>query len=333
MHGVQKPEGLNTKERSRLDSYKTTTIHNNRFGHTVDTHSYGIDLDDGSSNYHIYNNLTIGCSFKLREGFYRIVENNICISSFPPGKHVCFDDNEDVIRNNIIINTESDVIFEGIYCKPDQIKECDYNVYYSLPAKSAIAVKLRGATKNGFEPMMTLKAWKRKGLDLHSVAANPQFKDFERMDLRLKDKSPAFKMGFKEFPLDEFGSTVPEYRKEAMEAHAKYDKDIFAGETGESKDDQIHNWMGAQVKNMTTDTEKSAAGIDDIKGVILVNVPGKSVLYKAGGRSGDVILEVNGKGIRTMKDLQREVGMAKGKVRLWVDGNPPAHELMLELPK
>jgi hypothetical protein len=34
-------------------------------------------LDDGSSNYQIYNNLCLNGGIKLREGFYRTVENNI----------------------------------------------------------------------------------------------------------------------------------------------------------------------------------------------------------------------------------------------------------------
>ena len=36
-----------------------------------------IDMDDGSSNYHVYNNVNVNCSIKFREGDYRVVENNI----------------------------------------------------------------------------------------------------------------------------------------------------------------------------------------------------------------------------------------------------------------
>ena len=41
-----------------------------------------IDLDDGSSNYHIYNNICLNGGLKLREGFYRTVENNIIINIY-----------------------------------------------------------------------------------------------------------------------------------------------------------------------------------------------------------------------------------------------------------
>ncbi|MEG1543882.1 MAG: PDZ domain-containing protein [Tannerellaceae bacterium] len=332
MHGVQKSGHEHAKERARLDSYKTTVIRNNRFGHTVDTHSWGIDLDDGSSNFHIYNNLTIGCSFKLREGFFRTVENNICIGNFPPGKHVCFDSPDDIVRNNIYVNTESNVVFEGIYSKPTQIAEYDHNLYYSLVSKQVV-FKLRGSVEEGFLPEMSLKQWKAKGLDVHSVVSDPLFEDIEKMNFKLRKKSPALQVGFKEFALDNFGTTVTEYIKEAQKAHVSYDKPIVAKKEAKKKDDHIRTWMGAKIKNMTTDAEKSAAGIDDIKGVILLEVPRGSALYKAGGRPGDVVLKVNEVTVSTIKDLMKAFARSKGLMKLWVDGNPPAHEITLEISK
>lgn len=82
-----------------LDAQKTTIIRNNRF--RCD-HGWDIDLDDGSSNYHIYNNLCLNGGLKLREGFQRIVENNIIVNnSFHP--HVWFAGNGDVFRKNVVL--------------------------------------------------------------------------------------------------------------------------------------------------------------------------------------------------------------------------------------
>ena len=61
-----------------LDAQKTTVIRNNRF---QTAHGWDIDLDDGSSNYHIYNNLCLQGGLKLREGFGRVVENNILVNN------------------------------------------------------------------------------------------------------------------------------------------------------------------------------------------------------------------------------------------------------------
>lgn len=51
-----------------LDAQQTTIIRNNRF--RCD-HGWDIDLDDGSSNYHIYNNVMLNGGLKFREGFKR----------------------------------------------------------------------------------------------------------------------------------------------------------------------------------------------------------------------------------------------------------------------
>ena len=42
-------------------------------------HGWDIDLDDGSSNFHIVENLCLCGGIKLREGFLRVVENNIMV--------------------------------------------------------------------------------------------------------------------------------------------------------------------------------------------------------------------------------------------------------------
>lgn len=81
------------------DATATTVIRNNRF--RCDR-GWDIDLDDGSSNYHIYNNLCLNGGIKLREGFYRVVENNILINNtFHP--HVWFRNNGDVFARNIVM--------------------------------------------------------------------------------------------------------------------------------------------------------------------------------------------------------------------------------------
>ncbi len=44
-------------------------------------HGWDVDLDDGSSNYEIYNNLFLNGGLKLREGFHRRVWNNITVNN------------------------------------------------------------------------------------------------------------------------------------------------------------------------------------------------------------------------------------------------------------
>jgi hypothetical protein len=64
-------------------------------------HGWDIDLDDGSTNYHITNNLCLNGGLKLREGFYRVCENNVLVNnSLHP--HVWYNDSHDVFRGNIV---------------------------------------------------------------------------------------------------------------------------------------------------------------------------------------------------------------------------------------
>ena len=65
---------------------------------------WGIDLDDGASNYVIYHNLCVGVSMKLREGAYRTIENNIWVNpANSPCFHVGNDDNHDRYVRNITV--------------------------------------------------------------------------------------------------------------------------------------------------------------------------------------------------------------------------------------
>ncbi|MBQ6646244.1 MAG: right-handed parallel beta-helix repeat-containing protein [Clostridia bacterium] len=53
-----------------------------------------------------------------------------------------------------------------------------------------------------FEPFST---WQKLGHDTHSVFADPLFVDPEHDDYRLKEDSPALKLGFQPLPIDEMG--------------------------------------------------------------------------------------------------------------------------------
>ena len=116
---------------SRLDNFKTTIIRHNRFSHGSKHESHGIDLDDGSSNYHIYNNLCLGTCFKLREGFFRLVENNICVGPTPVGLHAWYKDGDAVIRRNIIVNTKGTHIYDFLSCNYALGAHFDYNLFFN----------------------------------------------------------------------------------------------------------------------------------------------------------------------------------------------------------
>ncbi|HEY3854264.1 MAG TPA: right-handed parallel beta-helix repeat-containing protein [Verrucomicrobiae bacterium] len=171
-----------------LDVVKPNIIRNSRW--RCD-HGWDIDLDDGSSNYEIRDNLCLNGGIKLREGYHRICENNIMVNnSFHP--HVWFPNSQDIFRHNIVF-TE----YRPIQVHQPWGRECDFNF-------------LHRAGHN--DPVAALAIQKQSGSDEHSIEADAMFVDPSTGDYRVKDESPALKLGFKNFPMDQFGVVSPKLR-------------------------------------------------------------------------------------------------------------------------
>jgi hypothetical protein len=209
--GFDKSDQSHARADSRLDTDRPVIIRNNRWTHNGGF-SWGIDLDDGTSNYHLYSNLCLGCSYKLREGFYRLIENNICIGPNPPGKHCCYKENQDVIRRNIIVNTGDTIMWHGIHHQPDQMKQIDYQLFWTGNGESPTFINA-GQKLSDYKDIMTLEEWQAMGYDIHSVFADPMFVDPAKGDYRVRHDSQALKLGFKNFPMDQFGIRKPEFLK------------------------------------------------------------------------------------------------------------------------
>lgn len=262
----------NNFELTMLDVVKPITIRNNRM--RCD-HGWDIDLDDGSSNYFIYNNLCLNGGIKLREGVNRIVENNIMINNtFHP--HVWFKNSNDVFRHNIV-SAGYLPIYIDVWGK-----ETDYNI---------------------FPDSTSLKAAWSRGTDRHSVCGGFDFVNPQAGDFRLKDGSVAFHAGFKNFAMDSFGVISP-----ALKARAKKTPLPSVITLQHTADGETIDFMGAKVKNLTTLGERSATGMDTIRGVLVVDVPAASAasLFL---QPNDVILMFNQKPVNKLRDL-REARMS-----------------------
>ena len=249
-----------------LDVVKPIIIRNNRM--RCD-HGWDIDLDDGSGNYRIYNNLCLNGGIKLREGVNRIVENNIMINN-TFHSHVWFRNSNDVFRHNVV-----SAGYLPINIK-EWGKETDYNVF---PDSTSLK-----------------EAWTR-GTDKHSVCGDLLFVNPRDGDFRLKEGSVAFSVGFKNFAMDSFGVISP-----ALKALAKKVPLPVLTESGKVNNDEIYDFMGAKVKDLTTLDEQSATGMDDTRGVLVIEVAAGS------GASGflqanDVILSLNYKPTNKLRDL------------------------------
>lgn len=255
----------------KWDAIKTTIIRNNRF--RCD-HGWDIDLDDGSSNYHIYNNLCLNNGIKLREGFYRVVENNIMVNnSFHP--HVWFAKSEDVFRKNIIEKYYKDIRLSGWG------KEFDYNLFPNE------------------EAMMKSQMYNR---DLSSSFGDPLFKDPENLDFTVTANSPALAIGFTNFPMDQFGVTNPDLKALAKTPEIPVLKS--ASDSVNKKGSLTISWLRNSLKSVESEQEQSAYGLNTAHGIIVLKTWKHSPAVKNNGiKKGDVILKANGKELKNIKDF------------------------------
>ncbi|MDF2517369.1 MAG: peptide-binding protein [Sphingobacterium sp.] len=251
-----------------LDAVKTTKIHDNRF--RCD-HGWDIDLDDGSSNYEIYNNLCLSGGLKLREGFYRKVYNNVMINNgFHP--HVWFQHSHDIFRDNIVMQAHQDI----------QVKywgeEVDDNLYSRAE---------------------DLQKDQAKGVEKHGRVIVLNFIDPVHGDFRLKDWNG---QGFKNFDMLHFGVVSKKLKAVAAEPEIPH-----LMQSGTKEQGQIWDWKGGRFKSIESLGEQSAAGLPSIAGAVLIQLDENSTLYKSGLRVGDVLLDYQGEKIVNLMALQQAV--------------------------
>ena len=245
-------------------------------------HGWDIDLDDGSTNYHITNNLCLNGGLKLREGFYRVCENNVLVNnSLHP--HVWFNDSHDIFRSNIVFTPY----------RPINIRnwgqEIDYNLLHQPGVEgTGTAAKLQAQSSQ----------------DWHSVEADAQFVDPAVGDYRVKPGSPALALGFVNIDMHMFGVQMPELKAIARQPDlpASLTK-IPVTTTTETRSREVVSWAGAKVRNIVGLDEVSASGTPGETGVIVLQAPEESLAGKAGFLSGDVILAFGGKPVKELRDL------------------------------
>ncbi|MFT7644309.1 MAG: hypothetical protein ACI9G1_006076, partial [Pirellulaceae bacterium] len=274
-------------ELAKLDMVARNTIRNSRW--RCD-HGWDIDLDDGSSNYDVYNNLLLKGGLKFREGFNRVAENNIMVgNSFHP--HVWYPNSRDVFRSNIVFTP-----YKPIRVPLPWGETVDNNLWHTVDAELTAATQLA----------------KQSGRDQHSVQADALFVDPATGNFQVKDDSPAIPLGFKNFPMDKFGVQLPILKKIARTPPLASDSPA-AGEPLRGIRPMIHVWAGAVVRNLTGDEFSSFGVSKDEGGVHLARLNESSVAGRAGFMTNDLIQSINGKAVRSVADLRKAQNAAAGK--------------------
>lgn len=266
-------KGAQKEPYSLIDVIEPIQIHDNRmhFAGRVDGGStFGIDLDDGSSNYKIYNNLCLNMGIKLREGFHREVYNNILVNG-AFNLHCTFEDSYDVIEKNIVVKGTPYVLAatdaNRFKVSEDKI---DNNWFYDLGMK-----------------VNCPNFWENLSYDANSVTADPQFQNTSENDYTVTNTEIMDKIGFENFPMDQFGKPGCPYQAPV------YEKTEPDGNTDILEREE---WLGATISALD-DAIMSSTGAGSLDGVYLESVPENSQAAAFGLKAGDVIKAVNGKEI------------------------------------
>jgi hypothetical protein len=260
---VSEPEVKRDPTLPYLDAIEPTIIRDSRW--RCD-HGWDIDLDDGSSHYEIYNNLMLAGGLKFREGYGRTAHNNILIhNGFHP--HVWFDDSDSAFHRNIVMKPHAPIGQPHGWGRL-----VDHNLFLTEADRARHL---------------------DSGADAHSLVGDPRFVDPAAGDFRVQDGSPALKLGFKNFPMDQFG-----VKKPALKAIARTPEipQLILPEPkpeGRTPGRRLF-WLGAALHGLEGE-EFSAFGVSrEDGGVQLVEVPAVSSAAQAGFEANDLIQSING---------------------------------------
>lgn len=174
-----------------------TAVRYNRI-HDVRSYSYGgwgLYTDEGSTGIVMENNVvyrTWTGSFHQHYGRENKIRNNILVDSKKwQLQRTRVENHTSFTFERNVVSWKTGPLLNGRW--KDGRFEMDHNVYFNAAGKPV-----------GFAGL-TLEQWRKKGKDVHSVIADPQFVAPEKDDYRLKPTSPAFKVGFKPFDISAAG--------------------------------------------------------------------------------------------------------------------------------
>jgi Right handed beta helix region/PDZ domain len=222
-------------------------------------HGWDIDLDDGSSNYLIEDNLLLAGGIKLREGFNRIVRNNIMVNN-TLHPHVWFANSADVFEHNIVMSGYQPILMNHWG------KSIDFNLFPTAAA---------------------LQRAQGKGTDAHSAAGDARFVDPAEGNFTVAADSPALSIGFRNFSMDDFGVVSPLLKARAQRP-AMPEPFVDEGSGPQAP----RELLGMTIKSIETLGEQSATGLPSAQGVLVLAVAQDSPAAGAGIRPGDVILRI-----------------------------------------
>ena len=256
---------------ARLDMLAPNVITRSRF--RCDR-GWDIDLDDGSSDYIITENLCLNGGIKLREGFFRTVRNNIMVNN-TLHTHAWYPNSGDVAENNIMFGDYAP------YAMPEKWGERIDGNFFAVEGQTA---------PTPAESLMDIS-----GQDRNSVCLDPQFCDPAASNY--VPRNPHIH-GFENFPT-EFG-----VRYAPLRAIADTPILPVPQQQRNSAGENEVSVLGMKVKNIETDGEMSVYGTAGHNGALILAVEPGSGAEGRGLEPVDVIVTWGEKSIDGAADLE-----------------------------
>jgi hypothetical protein len=217
-------------------------------------------------------------------------------NSFHP--HVWYPNSGDVFRRNIVF-TE----YRPIRVNKPWGKEIDFNLLYEPGHTNAI-------------PAADLQ--RQSGSDTHSIEADALFVNPAAGDYRVKSNSPALALGFRNFPMDQFGVNSPRL-KAIVRTPVMPTGPVALISKKSARKTARTIWRGATIRSLEGEEYSSIGVARNAPGVFLAEVPDDSEAKKGGLQVGDFILSVNDKPVGNVDEFLNAINAV-----------PPTQPIQLE---
>lgn len=252
-------------------------------------HGWDIDLDDGSSNYRIRENLCLCGGIKFREGFLRTAQDNVLVNN-TFHTHVWPAHTGDVIERNVVFAPYQPIRMRGW----------------------GRVIDLNFLHRDGDIATTSARQLQQlSGKDESSLEGDARFVDLVRGDFSLRNESPAHRLGIRSLSFHEYGVRSKELRSLAQIPDIAKWLATPSATLAVTRRRATILWMGAMVRNLVGVGEMSEKSAPTETGVIVKTVPPDSVAARAGLQPGDLLLEVNGEAAGTADKLENLTGSCR----------------------
>ncbi len=290
-------DDVTDRERRRiaaLDALEPTMITHNRIQHD---HDWGVDLDDGSTNYRIEHNLFLGCGVKLREGFDRAVRSNVFVGG-GVHSHVSYAGNGDEVIGNLFL-TRVPYFFIRADPRHSGIRY-DQNLFW-----------------NDGDPIDVIdQAWRDAGQDQHSTIADPGLVHSPWRDPALTEIALADASWFPD------GAPGPgDVIVGAAGIRADRPPIDWARPPGDFAPPAEVDWLGLTLSAIWSPALASSLGLYEAQGAYVQVAPADSAGAALGLRAGDVVQAVDDQAVNSPADLPTS-DTHQRRLRVWRDQRP-----------